>query len=465
MNKRNFIIASTIGFLILIIGYIFLYPHVSFVKGDHIYEKGSDIRSLKAIEKANCEVIPEDNYLYTEKIGEYELNFKIKKGIFKNIIVYKYEVIDTTPPIIEIKERVIYVSPYEYYGERNMKENVSVDEGTLEFEYIYQEDNPLSYRVDIKATDESGNVSYGNYEVRIKDNTPPLILRSGDGTQLVRGSIFNINNHIGYGDNLDPRPNLEIIGDVDIYTLGYYPLTAIVTDYSGNETSWSFTIEVVDKKDSYDEDIDYYDFDDFKNDHYGQNRKYGLDVSEWQGDIDYKAVKDAGCDFVFIRIGWSFEGELNIDKKFRRNIEGFKEVGIPVGIYLFSYDYKEKDLLIALDKVFEELNGIDLELPIVFDWETFYKFQDYEMSFSDLNRLYDAFEKKVTEQGYKSMLYGSAYYLNRIWLFKDTRAIWMAQYTDVATYEHPYVVWQVTDSGKIDGIEGTADFNIWFMDE
>lgn len=465
MRKRKFIIISIIGILVIFLGYVFLYPHASFIKGEHIYEKGSDVRSLKAIEKHNCEIIPKDNYLYTDKIGEYEFNFKIKKGIFETNKTYKYTVIDTTPPQIEIKEDVIYVNPYEYYGERNMRENVSVDEGTLEFEYIYQEYNPLVYIVSIKASDESGNISYANYEVKIKDNTPPLILRSGDGTQLIRGSVFNINNHIGYGDNLDPRPNLEIIGDVDIYTLGYYPLTAIVTDYSGNQTSWDFTVEVVDHKETYDDDIDYYSFEDFKNDHAGQNRKFGLDVSEWQGDIDYEAVKKAGCDFVIIRIGWSFEGELNIDKKFRRNIEGFKEVGIPVGIYLFSYDYKEKDLLIALDKVFEELKGIELELPIVFDWETFYKFQDYEMSFSDLNHLYDAFEKKVTEQGYKSMLYGSAYYLNRIWLFKDSRPIWMAQYSNVPTYEHPYIIWQVSDSGKIDGIDAPADFNIWFSEE
>ena len=113
--------------------------------------------------------------------------------------------------------------------------------------------------------------------------------------------------------------------------------------------------------------------------------------------------------------------------------------------------------------LFEQLKDVELELPIVFDWENFGKFQNYEMSFRDLNKLYDVFEKEVTSRGYKSMLYGSSYYLRTLWKHLDTRPVWLAVYADWPTYQYPYEFWQVSDHGTIDGIDGYVDFNIQFV--
>ncbi|MBQ1289679.1 MAG: hypothetical protein IIY23_05920, partial [Erysipelotrichaceae bacterium] len=158
----------------------------------------------------------------------------------------------------------------------------------------------------------------------------------------------------------------------------------------------------------------------------------------------------------------SHRGVLKIDKRFYQNLKGAKEAGLPVGIYLFCYDYTEEDLRKSVASVFEELGDTELELPIAFDWENFGNFQEYELSFRGLDHLYDVFEEEVTARGYECMLYGSAFYLNRVWPNAGNRPVWMAQYADKVTYPKPYVMWQLSDAGRIDGIEGQVDLDILY---
>ena len=176
----------------------------------------------------------------------------------------------------------------------------------------------------------------------------------------------------------------------------------------------------------------------------------GIDVSVWQRDIDFKAVRDAGCEFVMMRIGFSHQGVLKTDKKFHQNLEGFKEVGIPVGIYLFCYDNSEEYLLSSLDQLFEELGDTKLELPIAFDWENFGNYQEYEISFRQLDHLYEVFAEEVEKRGYEPILYGSVYYLNRVWSKNEDRPLWMAQYATEATFQRPYVIWQMSEDGELE---------------
>ena len=163
-----------------------------------------------------------------------------------------------------------------------------------------------------------------------------------------------------------------------------------------------------------------------------------------------------------MRIGYSHQGKLFLDEKFRQNLSGAKAAGLPVGVYLFSYDYLESEMLTALEDVFEELGDTKLELPLIFDWENFGRYQNYEMSFLQLNHMYDVFEEQVEAHGYRCMLYGSRYYLANIWQKTDTRPIWLAQYNSVPTYEGPFEIWQRTDVGVIDGIDGKVDLNILY---
>ncbi|MBR0417797.1 MAG: hypothetical protein IJI66_01355, partial [Erysipelotrichaceae bacterium] len=166
-----------------------------------------------------------------------------------------------------------------------------------------------------------------------------------------------------------------------------------------------------------------------------------------------------------MRIGYSDRGRFILDNRFERNIEEAKKAGLKCGVYFFSYDANEEEMLKALEQVFEKLDGVELELPIVFDWEDFYYFQDYEMSFKDLNHLYDVFEEMVNRKGYEAMLYGSKWYLDTIWVHTDKRKIWLAQYSDEPTFEDPFAIWQLSDHGELDGIEGHVDLDILFETE
>ena len=111
----------------------------------------------------------------------------------------------------------------------------------------------------------------------------------------------------------------------------------------------------------------------------------------------------------------------------------------------------------------EETAVLLLSGNIVFDWEDFSFFNEYEMSFRDLNRLYDFFSEQVHRRGYECMLYGSQYYLDTVWAHTDTRPIWLAQYNDYPSYEGQFEIWQLSDSGRIDGIDGNVDLNLLYL--
>ena len=460
------LISLLIVIVILIISSIFFFmPSIKF-DYDKKLEKGEEYFASEFILKKNGNIINENDKLFTSETGKHAHVYHIEKGPFKKAIVFNYEVIDTIAPEITIIEKVINRSVGDIYSKQDMLRNVEVNEGDDLFEGNLDLSKEGTYQIKVIAVDRFNNTSTDSYEVVVKeDNEAPLLFRSGDGTEILLHSEFNIDSIISYGDNVDPRPSIEVDGYVDTSEIGSYPLSVTVSDFSGNKTSWDLTVEVVEEKKEA-EPRDYsYSFEEFKNEYAGEGRMFGLDISEWQGDVDFEAIKKAGCEFIFLRIGWSFEGELTLDKKFRQNIEGAKEVGIPVGIYLFSYDYTEEDLLLSLEKVYKELGDTKLELPLVFDWENFRRYQDYNISFRELNHLYDVFERDVIKHGYQPMLYGSQGYLKRVWSKTDTRDVWLAQYINWPTYDRPYQIWQVCDWGRIDGIKYDADFDILFIDE
>ena len=99
---------------------------------------------------------------------------------------------------------------------------------------------------------------------------------------------------------------------------------------------------------------------------------------------------------------------------------------------------------------------------MVFDWEDFGQFQTYKMSFAGLNDLYDAFADQLSSAGYECMLYGNKNSLEKVWEDTDTRPVWLAHYTDKTDYKGPYVMWQASQTGNIDGIDGDVDMDILY---
>lgn len=299
-------------------------------------------------------------------------------------------------------------------------------------------------------------------EYETVDTAPPVMLYSGDGAVFARGSEFDIEKLVGYGDNADPDPVLRMEGEADMDKSGEYPLTITLSDSSGNETECSIKINVVDELPSSDSEVKKTPFRKFVKKQKGEGRSFGIDVSSWQGNVDFEAVRKAGCEFVFIRIGWSENGAVTFDEKFDRNLAGAKAAGLKTGIYLYSYDTSEEDVIRAVDSITEKLGGTELELPIAFDWEDFTHFQSYGISLTRLNRLYDAFEERLAEQGYDCMLYSSKNYLGTAWAKTDSRKIWLAHYTEKTDYKGPFKVWQAGCTGRIDGIDGDVDLDVMF---
>lgn len=294
------------------------------------------------------------------------------------------------------------------------------------------------------------------------DTVDPISLWYWDGAILERGTKFDIQEIIAYGDNADPEPQVKVDGTVNMDENGEYPLHVTVTDASGNSTEWDMTVEVADTVPEYEDDTPRTKFEDFVKEYKGDGRSFGIDVSAWQDDVDYETVKKAGCEFVIIRIGWSDEGKVTLDNWFDNNFKKAKAAGLKVGVYLYSYDNNEENVRASAAWIADKLGGEKLDFPVAFDWEDFGVFQTYKMSFADLNRLYDVFADELSKSGYDCMLYGSKLRLEKVWDDTDTRPVWLAHYTDKTDYEGPYMLWQASSTGNIEGISGDVDMDILY---
>ena len=466
LKKKGFVIAAI--FVLLFAVCFLMRPDIRFSEKNPILERGYEYKAEDFIVSKSGEVSYEEETLNTAEVGEHTFRYHVRKWIFNRDIDLTYEVRDTIPPEIAFKEDTIILDCGQAYGEQEIRANVSVNEGSFVFDTDYDESFPGIYLVSIEAEDDYGNRSQKSYNVVVRDGEPPMILAAGYGAQIVKGEKFDIMNYIAYGDNADPAPALKVEGEVNTAKVGTYPLHITLSDESGNETSWDIDVKVIAKSPKASEEEEeewFYAFEDFRQDYLSGKKLFGIDVSSWQGEPDYKAVREAGCDVVIMRIGFSDRGKFKLDNQYERNIEKAREAGLKVGVYFFSYDANEEELLKSLAEVFEKLEGVELDLPIAFDWEDFMDFQTYGMSFKNLNHLYDVFAEECEKRGYEAMLYGSKYYLDTIWAKTDRKKIWLAQYTDEPTFDKDFEVWQLSESGKIPGIEGHVDLDILFLDE
>ena len=266
------------------------------------------------------------------------------------------------------------------------------------------------------------------------------------------------------GDNYDSNPIKEIIGDYDLNKVGTYHLTYKASDNSGNITLKKFDL-IVKNSTASSSKVNKIPFKNIYNKYKTTNTKIGLDVSKWQGTIDYEKVKEAGVEFVFIKIGGTngIGGDYYLDPKFKENIEGFTNVGIPVGVYFYTYANSVSKAREDAKWVVDNLEGYNISLPIAYDWENWSKFNNFNMSFYELTESAKEFIKTVKSYGYEGILYSSKNYLEQIWL-KDDYPVWLAHYTDKTNYEGEYRFWQMTSSAVISGIsDNTVDVDIMYL--
>ena len=195
----------------------------------------------------------------------------------------------------------------------------------------------------------------------------------------------------------------------------------------------------------------------------------GIDVSGYNGDIDWNKVKASGIDFVMFRIGgrgYGQEGVLYSEPTLLSDIRAAKNAGLWVGGYFFSQATNAAEAKEEAEYAVSLLRGESLDYPLAFDWEVI----DYDTARTDgitpeaLTECARAFCDTVKEEGYIPCLYTGislAYYKYDLSQLSDID-IWYASYNDTPDLYYNYMMWQYSCTGKVDGIDGDVDLNICF---
>ena len=196
--------------------------------------------------------------------------------------------------------------------------------------------------------------------------------------------------------------------------------------------------------------------------------RFGIDVSKWNGDIDWDKVKADGVEFVMIRCGYrgNTTGSLIEDPNFLSNIRGAKAAGIKVGVYFFSQAVNEVEAVEEASMVIALCTGYELDYPVIIDSESAggngrADALDVEMR----TKVCKAFCETIANAGYDAGVYASrSWYNSKLEVEKLNKyRIWLAEYRSTPLYSGYYDMWQYTSKGKINGIEGNVDLNISYL--
>ena len=193
----------------------------------------------------------------------------------------------------------------------------------------------------------------------------------------------------------------------------------------------------------------------------------GIDVSEHNESINWKEVKESGVEFAFIRIGWRgyTEGGIYKDELFEQNYLSAQDEGIKVGVYFFSQATTVKEAQEEALFVQKELQNKQIQLPIVYDYETV---ESKEGRANHLTKEQVSDNAKaffeILENKYQVMLYGNTPLLE---LYDqellDKYPLWFAQFYHKPETTHDFTIWQYSESGNVPGISKPTDLNIMML--
>ena len=193
----------------------------------------------------------------------------------------------------------------------------------------------------------------------------------------------------------------------------------------------------------------------------------GIDVSKWNGNIDWNAVKNSGISYVIIRCGYrgSSEGRLIEDSRFETNIEGALGAGLKVGVYFFTQAVSEVEAVEEASMVLEQIKNYKLAYPVFIDVEASGGRGD-TLGRDERTAVCKAFCQTIEGAGYKAGVYS-----NKVWMEGKINAselgtykIWLAQYAATPTYAGRYDMWQYRSNGSVSGISGNVDLNISYLE-
>ena len=187
----------------------------------------------------------------------------------------------------------------------------------------------------------------------------------------------------------------------------------------------------------------------------------GIDVSNHQGTVDWNKVKAAGIDFAILKVGPVYGKP---DDSFERNAAECERLGIPYGVYYYSYARSVEDANKEADRTLAWLGGHHPSLPVYYDLEDSYILQDPDFSKDKLTQIAQAFCNRMEAVGFKSGIYANLNWLNNYLNSPSLNGYdhWVAQYNWRCDYAGSYSFWQYSSSGNVPGVNGRCDMNYCF---
>ena len=268
-----------------------------------------------------------------------------------------------------------------------------------------------------------------------------------------------------YGkENVNPTPGFLVENiNIEKYTAGYHTITVKLWNTKTNEEISSLSKKVL----------------------FHTEVKTGIDVSSYQGTIDWAKVKKDGIEFAMLRAGFrgwgtsddGTEGKLVQDTKFDENAKGAIKNGIPIGAYFFSQAINEQEAIEEAKFVVSIIKDYKITYPVVIDVE--YSGAPNHTGRADnvskemRTKICKAFADYIKKAGYTPMIYADKNFAtNQLDMTKlSGYSFWLAHYTGAtqdnpldkpSSYSGKFKMWQYTSSGKVNGITGNTDMNIWY---
>lgn len=196
----------------------------------------------------------------------------------------------------------------------------------------------------------------------------------------------------------------------------------------------------------------------------------GIDVSKYQGDIDWEKVRADGVEYAFIRLGIRGygTGAIVLDEKYEQNIAGANAAGVKAGVYFFTQAVTVEEAIEEAEFVLEQIEPYQVDCPVVLDVEKVSEStaRMNQISVEERTAIVKAFCDRIKEAGYEVMIYGNMEMFSVLLDFKQLENYdkWYAYYDALIYFPYDYEVWQYSEKGIVDGISEEVDLNIAFKE-
>lgn len=252
-------------------------------------------------------------------------------------------------------------------------------------------------------------------------------------------------------------------------------LTCLLNGLFGSPKSWFYTYDGLDEQkpletNTYVKDAFYTVVGRIYYEDEGYTSLCGVDVSSYQGEIRWEELAADNVDFAIIRLGYRgyLDGQLVLDPAYEKNIEGARKSGMLAGVYFFSQATTVEEAIEEAEFVLENIRWKGVKGPVAFDMEYVQgATRINSLTVEEKTEIADAFCDTIESHGYDAMIYGNTHWLtediDQTWL--TDHGVWLAHYTYDTKYPFAFDMWQYMDWGRVAGIDGNADLNVWIIEK